>query len=191
MRVGAHRGRIHEEISRLGEGFTLQALPEPLPDPTRLPPPEPHINGMPVAQLRRQVPPGVARAVEEEHGLQKLPLTQFPWGTGQRMLGGFHQRLQAFPNLIADDFAHVGFAHPKLPSPFRSSVQTIREHDLGRVHELRSILIAEDRRDAATPGRMDRPLGGGNPGCSVAELPRPGANFFHPSGMLRLRRACG
>ena len=133
MLVRAHRGRIQQEISCLGEGFTLQALPEPLPDPTRLPPPESHINRMPVAQLRRQVPPRAARAVEVEHRLQELPLTQFPWRSSHGMFGGFHQRLQAFPDLIADDFAHLGFAHPKLPSSFPPRVQIIREHYLERV----------------------------------------------------------
>jgi len=42
----------------------LQILPQTRPDPARFPAPESHVNRMPVAQFRRQVPPRTARALK-------------------------------------------------------------------------------------------------------------------------------
>ena len=64
-----HRGGIDEEMAGLGKAFGLEQLPQPPPDPALFPAPKAHIDRMPVAQLRGQVPPRTARAVEVENRL--------------------------------------------------------------------------------------------------------------------------
>ena len=101
----AHGRRIQEQATGSGQRLGLQVLPQALPDSPRLPTPEAHVNGMPVAQLGGQIPPRTARALEMEHRFEKLPVCQIPRRARPRMLGGLHGCLQFGPYGIADDFA--------------------------------------------------------------------------------------
>lgn len=108
----AHRGRIQEQSPRAGERLGLQIFPQPLPDATRLPPPETHVNRMPVAEFRRQIAPRTAGALEMEQGFQKFAIGHLAGRTGRGMFGGTHRFFEGFPDLIVDDFSHGMFEHP-------------------------------------------------------------------------------
>ena len=74
MLMGPHRGRIQEHTTGFGKGLGLQIFPQTLPDAARLPTPKSHVNRVPVTQLRRQIPPWTACAIEMQQGFQKLPI---------------------------------------------------------------------------------------------------------------------
>jgi hypothetical protein len=131
----AHRRRIHEQRPCLGKRCGLEIFPQALPDAALLPAPEAHVDRMPVAQRRRQIPPRTTRAIQIEDGFDKLPITQTRRRSRRGMLGCRDCRLQRLPNTIADQFPHSDGFHPILGSGSRSLVdQIIREHGLGPVN---------------------------------------------------------
>ena len=136
-----HRGRIQEQGAGPGERFGLQVLPEPLPDPARFPAPEAHVNGMPIAQLGRQIPPRAAGALEMEDRFEELSVGHFAGRAGLRMLGCSHGRFELLPDRMSDYFTHRMLQHPKLQSRTRIIVHIIiREHCLDRIHRIFRIL---------------------------------------------------
>jgi len=134
MLVRAHGGRIQEQGAGVGEGFGLQILPESLPDPARFPAPEAHVNGMPVTELGRQIPPRTAGALQMEDRFEELSVGHCAGRPSLRMLGRSHGRFELLPDGIGDDFTHGMLQHPKLQSRTRIIVPfIIREHCLERV----------------------------------------------------------
>jgi hypothetical protein len=110
--MGPHRRRVDKQSPRLGKNFAPQMLPQALPDPTLFPPPETHVNRVPVSKLGRQVPPRTARAIQVEDRFNKFPLCRITGCTRQGVLGCFHRWSQFLPDRIADNFARFDFAHP-------------------------------------------------------------------------------
>ena len=128
-----HRGRIQEQTAGFGERRGVQIFPQTLPDPARLPTPEAHVNGMPAAQLGRQIPPRTARAIEVKHRFEELPIAEVWRRSRRRMLGLRQSLFELFPRQVADQFSHLGFGHPKFQSSHAVFVHTIiREHYLDR-----------------------------------------------------------
>ena len=109
----------------------MQILPEPLPDTARFPPPKAHVNGMPIAQLGRQISPRAAGALEMEDRFEELSVRHFAGRAGLRMLGRGHGRFELLPHGIGNDFTHGMLLHPKLQSLITKIVHIIiREHCL-------------------------------------------------------------
>ena len=126
-----HGGRIQQQTAGFGERFGVQLFPQTLPDPARLPTTEAHINGVPVSQLGRQIPPRSAGAIEMEHRFQELPIAQFRRRARRRMFRLRQSYFELFPHRIVNQFSHFGFGHPKFQSPHTIFVHTIiREHAL-------------------------------------------------------------
>jgi hypothetical protein len=137
--MGPHCRRIQQQAPRCSKGLGLQTLPQALPDPARFPPPEAHVDRVPIAQFRWQIPPRTPRAVEMENRFQELAITHLCRSSRQRMFGRFHCRSQFLPQLIADDFSHLGFAHPKFPPKISTLVQQIiREQNLVQCEKLKT-----------------------------------------------------
>ena len=114
--MGAHRRRIHEHAARSGEGLGLEIFPEPLPDAARLPPPEAHVDRVPVAELGWQIAPGAAGALQMENRFEKLPIGHFTRSTGGGVFGGRERPFKLGPDFIGDALTHRRFAHPKFQS---------------------------------------------------------------------------
>ncbi len=115
----------------MGKGFGLEVFPQTLPDSARLPTPEAHVNGVPVTQLRRQIPPWAAGALKMEDGFQKLPVAHLAGRSGGRMFRRLHRRFELFPDFRANDFTHGMFEHPQFQSASKTFVHTIiREQNL-------------------------------------------------------------
>ena len=126
-----HGRGIQEQTAGLGEGLGLQVFPQARPDPTRFPAPEAHVNGMPVTQFGRQIPPRAARAIEMEHRFQELPIAALRRCSRRRVFGLGQSHLELFPRKVADQFSDFGFRYPKFQSPIAVFVHTIiREHCL-------------------------------------------------------------
>jgi hypothetical protein len=131
MVMRPHRRGIQEQRPCLGKGLGLQTFPDALPNPALLPAPEAHVDRMPVAQCRRQIPPGTTRAIQIKDGFDKLAITLIRRRARRGMFGRRDGRLQRLPKTIADQFSHSDGFHPLLGSGRRSLVdQIIREHGL-------------------------------------------------------------
>ncbi len=113
----AFGNQVHAEMLQ-----SLKNDPEPA---ARFSAPEAHVDGVPVTQLRRQVPPRTAGPIQIQDRSEEFALTQLVWRSRQGMLGRFHRRFQLLPDFIADDFAHFAFTRPKLPSQIPFRVQQI------------------------------------------------------------------
>ncbi len=132
MVVRPHRGRIQEQGAGPGERFGLQVLPEPLPNPARFPAPEAHVNGMPITQLRRQIPPRAPSPLQMEDRFEELSVGHLTGRAGLGMFGCGEGRFELLPHRIGNDFTHGMLQHPKLQSRTKTIVHTIiREHYLG------------------------------------------------------------
>jgi hypothetical protein len=128
-----HRRGIQEQTAGLGKALGLQIFPQTLPDAARLPASEAHVNGVPVTQLGRQIPPRAARAIEMEHRFQELPIAQLRRRSRRRVFGLDQSHFELFPRPVANQFSLFGFRHPKFQSLIGIFVHTIiREHDLVR-----------------------------------------------------------
>ena len=68
--MSAENGRVDEQMLQVS--VTGERLMELLEDAVPTPPREPHIDGVPVAVLRRQEPPLRAAASNPEHGFEEL-----------------------------------------------------------------------------------------------------------------------
>ena len=156
MLVRAHGGRIQEQGAGVGEGFGLQILPESLPDPARFPAPEAHVNGMPVTELGRQIPPRTAGALQMEDRFEELSVGHCAGRPSLRMLGRSHGRFELLPDGIGDDFTHGMLQHPKLQSRTRIIVHfIIREHCLGRADYSRAVLHVAESHPVRVAGLIE------------------------------------
>ena len=100
-----HRRRIQEQPAGFGKGLGVENFPQARPDAARLPTPEAHVNGVPVAERGRQIAPRTARAIEIKQRFEKLAIARSGRSTGPRMLGLGEGFLQLVPPSIIDHFS--------------------------------------------------------------------------------------
>ena len=94
----------------------MEIFPEPLPDAARFPPPEAHVDRVPVAELCRQIAPWAAGALQMENRFEKLPIGHLARRPGGRVLGCRERLFKLGPDFIGDDPTHRMFEHPKFQS---------------------------------------------------------------------------
>src|SRR5215467_12200190 len=88
MLMGAHNGRINEDMSCYRVILCLEALPEPAPDPAAFPAAKAVIHRIPVPKVRRQVTPWRPGPGERQDRFDKQPITERRRTAGAGFQGG-------------------------------------------------------------------------------------------------------
>src|SRR5713226_9017430 len=98
MLRGADNRRIDKEVKRHTAVRSLEALPEPTPDPARFPTAKAVVDRVPPPEVVREVAPRRSRPREIQDGLDTHPITEGRGTAGAGFQGGehghnFHPRL--------------------------------------------------------------------------------------------------